>query len=474
MATNTARLILSRTSSAATRWLCSSTATETATKKKEATNLCRKLVAMAMQGTDAKLADTLDEWVKEGNKFKRYLVIGCVYRFRKLKKYDHAIQLYEWMDSTEKSKSQLNNTDAAIRIDLLAKTVGAAAAEEYFNSLQSTGQTKKTYGALLRCYCRENMAEKAEELFQKMRQLNIHANSINYNNMMSLYLNAGKPEKVPSLFEQMQKNRVLPDLHTYNHLINSYAAAKDLKAVEGVFDLMKTKNILTDWFTYGNVATIYVNAGAVKKANVVLKELERKKNVKDPEYYHTLIRLYGLTSNKDGVERAWKSLKKTFDKLDNLNYLMLLLALSKLGDIDGLEKYFREWESGALNYDIRIPNILLESYLSRDMVAEANLLMETASKRGTEPSLRTMNLFMNFYLKKQDVRSALEYLKAGASKLNSEKQTWFPEVESVNSFLTHFEEEKDGVSASEFSDILKSLGRLDSETEKRLNSVSGQ
>ncbi|GAB2277416.1 hypothetical protein Dimus_012123 [Dionaea muscipula] len=467
MVSNTARLILSRSSSASARWMC----TSTPAVKNEAAVLYRKLRALALGHTDAKVADALDEWVKEGHSVRRKYVIGYVHQFRKFKKYDHAIQLYEWMD---KSNSKLNNVDAAIRIDLLAKTVGIAAAEEYFNSLERTAQTKKTYGALLSCFCREKMLEKAEELFQKMSELNLQSNTLNYNNMMSLYLNVGLHEKVTPLFLAMEKDIILPDMHTYNHLINSYAAAKDLEAVERVLKLMKTKNVALDWFTYGNLATIYFNAGLIHKTNAALKKLEKKmKSLKDPEAFHTLIRLYGLTSNTPGVERAWESLKLTFPKPNNSSYLVLLLALSKLGEIDSLEKYFREWESAASFYDIRLPNVLLQSYLNRDMVTEANVLYESVSKRGIDPSLTTLNLFMEFHLKKREVDLALKYLESGASKVKTEKHKWFPKAESVNAFVTYFEEEKDSASASKFSDILKKINHLDSETEERLSKVSG-
>ncbi|GAB4855653.1 hypothetical protein Ancab_024275 [Ancistrocladus abbreviatus] len=460
MATNTSRLIVFRSASLV-RWMT----TSTSEKAKEGTLLFRKLTALGLGGTDVTVADTLDEWVKEGHRVKTCDVTGFATQLRRFKKYEHAIQLYEWMF---KSKTRLRNADHAIHIDLLAKTQGITAAENYFNSLEGNAKTKKTYGALLNCYCHGKMLEKATKLFQKMRELNLHTTALNYNNMMALYVNVGQPEKVSSLFHEMKEKLIMPDLYTYNQLMNSYAAQKDFEAVERVMELMKSNNVKYDWFTYGNLATIYVNAGLVDKANAALEKLEKMKN---PEAFHTLINLYGRTSNASGVNRAWDSLKLITPKPSNLSYLIMLLALSRLGDVDGLEKCFREWESACSNYDVRVSNVLLESYLNRDMINEANLLFESLGRRGVEPNLRTLDLFMNFHLKNRQMDLALRYLEAGASKVNSGQNNWFPNEESGNAFIKYFEEEKDTNAAEKFSEIMKKMNRLDPKTEKLVNTV---
>ncbi|KAK9292809.1 hypothetical protein L1049_020789 [Liquidambar formosana] len=139
----------------------------------------------------------------------------------------------------------------------------------------------------------------------------------------------------------------------------------------------------------------------------------------------------------------------------------MLLALSKLGDVDGLEKCFREWESGYATYDVRVSNVILESYLNKDLIEEAKLFSENMVKRGAEPNLRTLDLFMNFYLKKCQMDLALKYLETGVSKVNPKKNKWFPNEESVSMFLKYFKKEKDTEGAEKFCEIMKKIGHLD-------------
>jgi hypothetical protein len=49
--------------------------------------------------------------------------------------------------------------DQAIRLYLVAKSRGIAAAEKYFMDLPEISKTHLTYGALLNCYCKELMTD---------------------------------------------------------------------------------------------------------------------------------------------------------------------------------------------------------------------------------------------------------------------------------------------------------------------------
>lgn len=65
---------------------------------------------------------------------------------------------------------KMSNDDCAVWIDLLAKSEGLASAEKYFDTLKKSAKTRKTYGALLNCYCDNKNLEKASNLFEKMKE----------------------------------------------------------------------------------------------------------------------------------------------------------------------------------------------------------------------------------------------------------------------------------------------------------------
>ncbi|XP_010249903.1 PREDICTED: pentatricopeptide repeat-containing protein At1g60770-like [Nelumbo nucifera] len=453
----TATRAISFLSSTPSRGLSTAMATVTASKDKES-SLYRRLSALG--GSEASVVDTLNEWVKEGKSVKRVEIIGYVNQLRKYKKYKHALQLLKWM---EKRGRDLTHGDQAIRLDLLSKVEGIASAEKYFDSLKESAKNKLTYGALLNCYCKEKMVDKAMSLFEKMKKLSVASTSLAYNNLMALNMRMSYPKKVAPLVEEMKKNQIVPDIVTYNLLMNSYAYLHNIKGVERVVEEMNTNGIRFDWATHANLATIYVKAGLFDKAKSALEELEKVANLHDREAFHVLICLYARMSNLEGVNRVWQSLKSAFPKVTNASYLVMLKALCTMGYRDTANECFKEWESVCSTYDIRLANILIDSYLSQFMIKEAELLCESAVQKGAKPNFRTLEMFMNYHLMKQQMDLALDYLKTAASKAKVERNKWQPSQETVSVFLKYFESKNDVGGAEELCDSLKKLRCLNSE-----------
>lgn len=298
----------------------------------------------------------------------------------------------------EKVKNQMNNADQAVRIDLLAKIEGLASAEEYFNNLEESSKNPKTYGALLGWYCREKMIDEATDLFERMKGLSF-TSACNYNNMMSLYLSIGEPEKVSLLAKEMGEAKIAADTCTYNKLLRGFASLKDCDAADGVLERMGKDKVMPDWLTYKTLASIYVDAGLIDKAEAALQKLEDMENVRDCEAFHGLIELYARMSDLSGVNRAWESLKKSAspEKPGTDSYLVMLSALLKLGDADSLDKCFSEWESCCPAYDVRICNVILESYLKRNMIKRAVTFYANLEWSGAAPDLKTRVLVANYF-----------------------------------------------------------------------------
>ncbi|KAF9619834.1 hypothetical protein IFM89_009585 [Coptis chinensis] len=221
---------------------------------------------------------------------------------------------------------------------------------------------------------------------------------------------------------------------------------------------MKEAGVKCDWNTYTSLASIYVKEGIIDKANSALKEVENMDKFRDRKAYHILLTLYSAISNKLGVYQVWESLKLTFPETTNINYHFMLQALSRLGDTDGLEKYFEEWESSYTLYDIRLTNILIDSYLERDMIEEAEKLREDAVKKGAEPNVGTLMKFMRFYLHKHQMKLACKYFEEATLKVKVNH--WKASQETVSLFLNYFEEEKDADGAEYFCKLLKNINSL--------------
>lgn len=347
-------------------------------------------------------------------------------------------------------------SDQAIHLDLVAKVRGVDAAENYFVDLPETSKNHLTYGALLNCYCKELMTEKAEALMEKMKELNIGFSSMPFNSLMTLYTKIGQPEKIPAIIQEMKAWSIMPDSYTYNVWMRALAAVNDISGVERVIDEMKRDGrVAADWTTYSNLATIYVDAGLFEKAENALKELERRNIHRDLSAYQFLLTLYGRTSNLLEAYRIWRSLRLAFPKTANVSYLNMIQVLVNLKDLPGAEKCFREWESGCPIYDIRVANALIGAYAKEGQLEKAEELKERALRRGAKANAKTWEIFSDYYLKNGDMKLAVNCLENAINTGRGDGGKWVPSSQTIRTLMRHFEQEKDVDGAEGFVEILK-------------------
>ncbi|XP_027366893.1 pentatricopeptide repeat-containing protein At1g60770-like isoform X1 [Abrus precatorius] len=399
------------------------------------------------------VCQNLNSFIKSGKRVYKWEVGDTLKKLRQRKLYKPALKLSETM-----AKRNMNKTvsDHAIHLDLLAKTRGIAAAENHFVDLPESAKNHLCYGALLNCYCKELMTEKAEGLMEKMKELSLPLSSIPYNSLMTLYTKAGQPEKIPSIIQEMKAGNIMLDAYTYNVWMRGLAAVNDISGVERVHDEMKRDGRVTgNWTPFSNLASIFVDAGLVDKAEVALKELEKRNAFKDLSAYQFLITLYGRTGNLYEVYRVWRSLRLAFPKTANISYLNMIQVLVKLKDLPGAEKCFREWESGSPTYDIRIANVLIRAYAKLDMLQKAEDLKERARRSGAKPNAKTWEIFLDYHLQKGDLKLAVDCLGKAISIGRGDGEKWVPSSALIDNMMRNFEQEKDVNGAEEFLEILK-------------------
>ncbi|XVF22066.1 hypothetical protein REPUB_Repub12eG0142400 [Reevesia pubescens] len=337
----------------------------------------------SLGATGGSVSETLNDFTMEGKKVWKDELSRCIKQLRKYRRYQHSLDIMDWM---EKRNMQFSHVDHAIRLDLIAKTKGIRAAEDYLSILPPTAKNQLTYGSLLNCYCYNLMKDEALALFKKMDELKLIDNTLPFTNLMSLYVKLGQPEKVPELVDELKQRNIPRCRFTYIIWMQSYANLNDVEGVERVLEeLSNDSEDKCTWTTYSNLAAIYVKFGQFEKAAACLKKLERDKMPHQREAYHFLISLYAGTSNLGEVYRVWGALKQAFSTFSNTSYLVMVQALAKLKDLEGLKKCFQEWESSCSVYDTRLATSTIRGYLSGDMLEEAELVLHNAMERSKGP-----------------------------------------------------------------------------------------
>ncbi|KAJ1397923.1 Tetratricopeptide-like helical domain superfamily [Sesbania bispinosa] len=357
--------------------------------------------------------------------------------------------IMEWM---EMRKINFTWKNYAVHLDLVSKTKGLVAAENHFSGLPPRAKNKYTYGALLNCYCKELMTDKALALFDKMDELG-YVTGLAFSNLMSLYMRLGQPLKVPQLVHDMKQRNIPMDSFTYYVWMNSCASLNDLDGVERIYEQMRSEDgDKIDWKTYSNLAAIYVKAKQFDKAELMLRELEQEAELREREAYHSLLSLYAGTLNLKEVYRVWDSLKSV-SPVTNRSYLVMLCTLRRLNDMEGISKCFKEWVSGCVSYDIRLFSVTISAYLSQNMDKEAALVFEEAIKKSRGPFFKIREMFMMFFLENRQLDGAVNHFEAALSEVMDDE--WRPSPQVVSAFLKYYDEETDLDGVDELCKILK-------------------
>lgn len=260
---------------------------------------------------------------------------------------------------------ELSDSDYAVRIDLMTKVFGIDAAERYFEGLPLSAKTSETCTALLHSYAGAKLIEKAEKLYERMKDSNLSLNALTYNEMMTLYMSLGHVEKVPLVVEELKRQKVAPDIFTYNLWISSCAATLNIDEVRRILEEMSHDSVSNeDWARYINLTNIYVTAGHLVNAESnSLVEAEKGITQRESITYDLLIILYAGLGNKDRIDQIWKCLRMAKQKMSSRNYICILSSYLMLGHLKEVEEVIDQWkQSTTTDFDVSACRRLLDAF----------------------------------------------------------------------------------------------------------------
>ncbi|KAM1006009.1 pentatricopeptide repeat-containing protein At5g09450, mitochondrial [Malus sylvestris] len=292
--------------------------------------------------------NVLQRWVSEGNPISISDLRQISKDLSKSHRYKHALEISEWMVSH--NEFELSDSDYAVRIVLMTKVFGIDAAERYFEGLPLTAKTSETYTALLHSYAGAKLTEKAENLYERIKESHLSLSALTYNEMMTMYMSVGQVEKVSIVVEDLKCHKVAPDIFTYNLWISSCAATLKIDQLRQILDEMRhDPGFGEGWERYINLANIYVSVGHLVNAESSTLVVEAEKVITQREWitYDFLIILHTGLGNKERIDQIWKSLIMTGQKMTSRNYICILSSYLMLGHLKEVGEVIDRWRQST-------------------------------------------------------------------------------------------------------------------------------
>ncbi|MED6148504.1 hypothetical protein PIB30_053826 [Stylosanthes scabra] len=398
----------------------------------------------------------IEKWVRDGGTVNYNRLLSVIRKLRSRRRYRNALEVSSWM--FEKGFSKHKAGDLAIRLDLIGKVNGLEEAELYFNSIPKHLRTGECYSALLNCYVRARDVARAESVMQKIRALGFGRSILSRNVLLNLYYRTQNYDKLEILVCEMQEEGIDFNSYTFGTLISAYAATSNTEGIDKLLAQLEHNQIQywhLDLTVYAIAANCYRKHGLFDKAFNVLKKSERFITSKRRRVALTfLMTRYAAIGKKEEVMRLWKLL--TMDgKVYSRAYLAVIASVLKFDDFESAENIFKNWESKNLDFDVRIPNLMIGAYSKKGNMEAAESVVDWTIINNGEPNSRTWSYLASGYIEQGNFSMAIEYIKEAISVCEV-RHHWMPFWDSLAAIFEYLKGKGDMEGAEELIRLLRS------------------
>ncbi|XP_038906081.1 pentatricopeptide repeat-containing protein At1g15480, mitochondrial-like [Benincasa hispida] len=351
----------------------------------------------------------LDKWVSEGNEISRADISLAMLNLRRRRMFEKALQFSEWLESS--GQLDFIERDYVSRLDLIAKVQGLHKAESYIANIPKSFQGELIYRTLLANCVVANNVKKAEEIFNKMKDLGFPITTFACSQLLLLYKRVNKG-KIADVLLLMERENVKPSMFSYKILIDAKGLSNDMIGMEQVVDTMKAEGIELDVSALSKLAKHYASGGLKDKAKVILKEIEDV-NTKGSRWpCRILLPLYGELQMEDEVRRLWKICESN----PSIGECMAaIVAWGKLKNIPEAEKIFdrvvKTWKQSPKQY-----STMLKVYADNKMLVKGKELVKQMADNGCRIGPLTWNAIVKLYVEVGEVEKADSFLVKAVQK----------------------------------------------------------
>uniref|UniRef100_A0A7N0TUE3 PROP1-like PPR domain-containing protein n=1 Tax=Kalanchoe fedtschenkoi TaxID=63787 RepID=A0A7N0TUE3_KALFE len=369
-----------------------------------------ELFKAIMTASGLSIDSALDKFVKDGKDINSSEIATAMLRLRQRRMFGRALQLSEWLEKTK--TVEFDEREYASRVDLVIKVRGITRGENYISSIPESFRGEIVYRTLLANCVTLNNGKKAEEVFNKMRDLEFSLTAFSYNQMLLLYTRTDK-KKIADVLLLMEKENVKPTLFTYRLLIDTKGQSNDMNGMEQIVDTMKSEGMEPDMMTLSTMARHYIKGGLKDKALKVLKQMEGDDLKDNRRACAFLLPLYASLGEADEVKRIWEVCESNPWRIECMSAIE---AWGRLKNIDEAERVFEKMLQTWKKLSSKQYTSLLKVYAHNKMLTKGKELVKKMGENGCSIGPYTWDALVKLYVDSGEVEKADSILQKATEK----------------------------------------------------------
>ncbi|KAL1548761.1 pentatricopeptide repeat-containing protein, mitochondrial [Salvia divinorum] len=366
------------------------------TTAKASSAMCKAILA----APTLPVSKVLEKWVEDGNEVTRSETHLAMSNLRVRKLFVKALQLSEWLESNK----HIEYTEAhyVSRVDLIAKVQGIFKAEKYVKHLPESFRTETVYRTLLANAVSTTNVKKAEELFNKIKDLGLPVTSFSCNQLLLLYKRVDR-KKIADVLLLMEKENVKPTVFTYQILVDVKGQSNDITGMEQIVETMEAEGLKPSSQIQTSMARYYATAGLKDKAEALLKDIEGDGLEKNRWACRLLIPIYASLGKADEVERIWKFCESD-PRLEDC--LSAIEAWGQLNKVEKAEEAFNKLAKKVKRPSSKHYTALLKVYSNHKMLLKGKELVNKMAGDGCHLGPLTWDALVKLYVGAGEVEKA--------------------------------------------------------------------
>ncbi|KAL5220240.1 hypothetical protein ABZP36_024953 [Zizania latifolia] len=359
------------------------------------------LLKVLLEAARNDVTGAVKKWLNDGNTLDRSDIFHAVHSLRRQRFFIKALQLLECIE--ESKLLDFGERDYASLIDLVAKVHGVRNAEKYIEDIPASHRCEVVYRTLLANYVVAANVRKAEEVFNKMKDLGFPITVFSCNQLLLLYKKVDK-KKIGDVLTMMEKENLKPSLFTYNLLVDIKGAVGDIEGMEKVIDKMQEDGIEPDLMTQATIAKHYIFAGHREKAEKILVQMEGDGIKENRAACKFVLPLYAFLGKNAEAGRIWKVCEANGARSDEC--MSAIEAFGKLGDVEKAEEIFENMFKSWKKPSSKHYNAMLRAYARKNLFDKGKELAKRMSDDGCRIGPFTLDSLVKLHVDAGEVEKA--------------------------------------------------------------------
>lgn len=255
--------------------------------------------------------------------------------------------------------------------------------------------------ALLDMYAKCGLLSKAQEVFDELSNRDV----VSWTALIAGYVEHGHGKKALECFEQMQDGSISPDAITYVCGLKACGSINvPEKGQELHADIVRNGILPSNLFVGSALIDMYAKCDLLVKAQEVFNELP----VHDVVLWNVLISAYLEKGHDEAALNIFEQMKLQDVSPDNVTFIHIIKACSKLGLIDkGQEMHVEAARKGLLERHILVGSTLIDMYTKCGSLTKAHEVFTKLSFRDSV----SWNILIVGYAEHGHDKEALEYFE---------------------------------------------------------------